>query len=317
MSYNQYIELIENITSGKSFNKSSKETTQEVVKNPRLFLKANGDIKRINVSQSLMSRIVYKGEKTDACWRKLYHTELIRDIDTLATKSQGYGNYFETKCIGKGAYETMDELPLLKNGKKSVDHQRIDEQVFLFHHLAKERGIILMDDLSNVQVRNSQRYDMEGFESIEVFVEGTADIISPLSYEDYNFDVANIDLKLSLDRFTTRGYYTWGNLEWMDHTQAYMYAFLFNMPFLYWVFDYKSSDRGERMILVNTDIEHKDHKKANEARIRFKELHEGIRTTCAAIYDQHIRGYETNPEYNRCKNCPILDCKDRVKIEEY
>jgi len=281
----------------------------------------DGEIKELRISQTLIKKILYKGDKIeDVCWRKIYHVDLIGDYAQIVTESMKNGIFFETICLGKSNNdESITDLPRKRNGEKKVDQIRIEEQAFLFKQKLIEYGMMLVpgtDEYKNVQVHGCVKHEMAGFGDIDVFIEGTADMITPIEYQLYKYDAAVGDLKLTIDRNSTYGYYSWGKPEHMDHIQAFVYSYLFNLPFFYWVFDYNSKDRGEKIIFVNTNTEHPDTLKANEARIRFKEMFQSIRTVAAEIITAYAKNWPTSPEYNRCKSCPVLNCKDRTKVEE-
>ena len=222
MNY-KYIDLVNDIIIDKPKVEIPPEKEQ---KKPRVII-VDGKITEIHVTQSLITKLYFKGEKSDRCWKQMYHLELIRDMNGITTDPMLYGTYFETGGIGSGAYGELSELPLLKNGQKSVANQRIDEQIFLFKSLYEKRGIILLDDRSNTQVHKLDPWNLMDSMISKIFLEGTADIVSPIEYENYVYDMCVIDLNLTWDRFGEQGYRTWGNLANMDHIQAYTYAFLF------------------------------------------------------------------------------------------
>lgn len=277
-------------------------------------------ITEIFIHQSLIKRLQYKGEKINQCWKKVWHTELLCDYNNPMTKSMTFGVFFETLCIGKSNSDPIYDLKRKRNGDKTIDQVRIEEQAYLFKNTLDKYGIILIPDgqgsYRNVQVSQKIKHEMEGYEDIDIYVEGVADIISPVSYGKYNYDTAVIDLKLTLNRESNYGYYCWGTPEYMDHIQAFIYSYIFKMPFLYWVFDYNSRDRGEKIIPINTNIEHKDRGKAMEARIRFKDMMQAIRSTAADILTYHTMGWPIVPKYERCKPCPIFNCEEREEIQE-
>jgi len=96
----------------------------------------------------------------------------------------------------------------------------------------------------------------------------------------------------------------------MDHTQAYMYMFLWEkihgkrLPFYYLVFDYKPTP------------EYKIIKKLFGKLEEF-ELQESIRKTVEKIYLHEGRGYFTNPSHLNCKNCPLqTQCTDFTRAKK-
>ena len=116
----------------------------EESKNPkRVVLEyEEGELVSIHVSQSLIKLFLYKGDVRDYCPSKIYHTRIIRDVEDMPTESMEKGNFFETLCLGSSAHDATNSLPLLLNGKKSADQQRIEEQALAFKSVCEKYGII-------------------------------------------------------------------------------------------------------------------------------------------------------------------------------
>jgi hypothetical protein len=285
---------------------------------PKIYFDEKNHIKTIIVSQTLLKAHSFKGEKNDLCWKRFYHEDLIHSHQKKITLPMLYGLYFEQQCIGRSRYDDKTELPRKQNGQKTIDHIRIDEQVFLFKSKINEYGILL-DPIDggyrNVQVQARRKLKLAGFEGIDIFLEGVADIVTPLEYENYNWPMAICDIKLTKDRFGGWGRNSWEYPDNRDHIQAIVYSKLFNLPFFYWVFDYKSTDRGEVIYPVNTNVEHSDFRKANEAKLRIIEMNERIRSYCADIITNN-NIWPVNPRYEICKMCSVLECKSRNTIKE-
>jgi len=214
------------------------------------------------------------------------------------------GQYFETQCIGLGAQgqKTMD-LPRLKNGNKGVDHQRIDKQINNFGNVLKEYKM----KIDQKQVEYRFPIEVEGK---NVILFGTADFIS--SIEDTKLGLqpkAIVDLKLTSSLYKQFGDYSWYFPHNMDHTQAYMYTMLHELihderlPFYYMVFDYKPAP------------EHKIIRKTVEE-MEIREVKESIRSTVAKINHHNDTTWDTNSNYNNCKDCPLEKaCKDYNPIK--
>lgn len=304
--------------------KTTQDTTEDIIRlpTPSIQVREDGSIARISVSQSLISKFYYKGEARDYCPMKLYHTKILKDVDDPPTESMEKGNFFETKCIGSSVYGKTESLPLGKKGQKSLDQQRIEEQVLNFKLVCEQYGIIInqteqLGMPKNVQKHFSVPVEIDQFaqEGIKTVINLTADILSPISYGQVDYPVAIIDLKLTIDRNSKYGDYCWGAPEYMDHIQAYVYGFILGFPFFYLVFDYNAKDRGYKIIPVNTNLQHPNPEKREEAMRRYKETVEIIRNTIQRIIDHHHHGWYTNPNRNNCKNCPLV-CADRDKNQE-
>lgn len=283
----------------------------------------DGRIVELSVHQHALKLYQYRGEKNPLCWKRMWHETIYKDVESITTDSMLKGLFFESLCIGKTAHGAVTDLPRkIRDGSKTIDQIRIEEQAFLFKSLiAKEKyGIILVPDgfggFKNVQISHKKKVEIENLEGFNVFLRGTADIISPVKFDKYDYKNAAIDLKLTKDRDSDYGDYCWGAPDRMDHMQAFVYSFLFDMPFFYWIFDYKPSDRGQKVIPVNTNVFHPERKKSNEAKLRLNEMHEAIRSYTYAVIENEANGWPTNPAYSRCKLCQVPDCPDREDIQE-
>lgn len=313
MAKNDYIRNFVSAIQRATRSKVGETISQEENKKEPKIIWKNGKITDIILSQSLLSKHSYKGERIELCWRRLYHEDIIRDVDRVVTESMLYGLYFETKCLGTSRDGKYEDLPRKQNGEKTIAQVRIDEQVFLFHQSLSKYEMIL--DPRFVQISQRRLLKMDGFEGINIWVEGTLDFMSPFIYETFNWPKAVVDLKLTKDRFGGFGKFSWAYPDQKDHIQPIMYTLIFEIPFLYWVFDFKPQDRGERPLPVNTNVDHPNRAKAQEARLRFKEVANTIRAFCADVITEDGL-WRTNPGYHRCKSCPVLGCKDRKIIEE-
>ena len=232
------------------------------------------------------------------------------------------GQYAETGWIGSGVRgEKVTDLPRKKNGTKTIDHERIDEQIMIFDEVCKKYGIIIQKENDNGRKKNVQIPDLVEIKNIggydfPIFMSMTYDIISPISYGEVDLPAAIIDLKLTKNRDSTFPPYCWGSPEHMDHIQAFVYSFYSHLPFFYLIFDYKANDRGHKILPVNTNMNHPRKQKAAEARLRMDQMMTTIKGVLADITHYQELGWHTEPSYLNCKNCPILNCVDRGKNQE-
>ena len=111
------------------------------------------DFKKLPISQSLITKFLYKGEEREnVCAKNLYHLHIIKS-HRYTTESMTKGVFFETLCIGRGAkgQQQLDlprkrllkakqlenikreklGLPLLL-GDKTADQERIEQQAKRF-----------------------------------------------------------------------------------------------------------------------------------------------------------------------------------------
>lgn len=232
------------------------------------------------------------------------------------------GSYFETVIIGSGRKgEKITDLPRKQRpvGDRTAEHKRIDEQILLAKLVCEKHGIIINKDgdFKNVQVEHCVEWEdkPKEFNDYEIFLCLTADIISPIIYNNIKYPEAVIDLKLTADRDNVFGDYKWGDPKSMDHTQAILYSTVLRLPFFYLLFDYRAKDMGYKILPVNTMITWKDKEPKNEqdqiryqeARLRQNELLETLRKAAAKIIEYRINGWYPYPTLYNCNSCPVRD----------
>lgn len=226
-------------------------------------------------------------EKEETCPFRWKTQWLDRKIPFAKNEDMDKGSYFEQAFIGAGAIEgdLVTDLPRLNNGKKSVEHQRIDAQI--------ERAKRLFDP-------NDPEYLGFTMGRIQVKLEygnrqGTIDIEA--------FDSVNtpwvIDVKLTKDLTSDRSPYGWGN-DWavMDLMQLIHYEDLYEKEtgkrprIALLVFDYSPLKR-----IVFGELKVSD-KKRSEKEIRFRAAEQAVN-----LYNQH--GWVKTPNLKECEACPL------------
>lgn len=285
---------------------------------PAIITNKAGYIKELYIHQSLIRRIMNKGTRRDYCPLQIYYTMITGELKFKPSRYMKNGLYFEAGALNNGIDKNgqVPQLERLKNGKKSTENLRIDEQIFNFREsVSKQLNLVIRKDniwrQFNAEVDDAVLKDRFKF---QIFVEMETDLISPIKYKEFDHDVAIIDVKLTGDRNGCFGEFCWGEPERMDHIQAFLYSFTLDLPFFYIVMDYPASGRGWKLVPVNTDVNHPDPRVADEARKRKREMFQTIRATAAEIESNHLHGWKTNPMPENCKGCPVLDCKDRKSI---
>ena len=278
-----------------------------------------GKITELRISKSLIRQLIYKGEQYPVCPRKVYHTLLLRDVVTLPSDSMIKGLYFESKCLGASANgNAVIDLPRhKKTGAKLIDHDRIDQAVERFKQVKEDYGLIVVQN--RVQRYHKRRWiDSQCQWDIPIYLDGTLDLISPITTSGYSFPEATIDLKLTKDRdvvetFSNGLFHStpWGNMEQADFSEAMMYRLIFGRPFVYMVFDYKATNAGFRDIPVITDINDPDPEKAGKASKRMAELYKAIRWVVDVIKRWEASGWPMTPIPKVCNSCRIEDCSFR------
>lgn len=210
------------------------------------------------------------------------------EFDSLPTASMMKGLYFENLALDLGR---DIEVPILKNGKKPVDYERIEAQAEKFKHIKDDHEIMIYSRQELIEVDYT--------EEIKLF--GTLDFVSSFRENDEIFhEKAIVDLKLTSNVYSTFGDYSWAFPANMDHTQAFMYNELYkikygeDLPFFYMVFDYSPS--------MNYKIFRKQIGSIERA-----QLTESIRMAIARIQYFDENGWIEIPRHDRCGNCPLKD----------
>ena len=160
-----------------------------------------GKITELRISKSLIRQLIYKGEPYPVCPYKVYHTLLLRDVVTPPSDPMIKGLYFESKCLGSSVNgNTVIDLPRhKKTGAKLIDHDRIDQAVERFNQVKEDYGLIV--EQNSVQRYHKRRWiDSQCQWNIPIYLDGTLDLVSPITTSSYTFEEATIDLKLTKDR---------------------------------------------------------------------------------------------------------------------
>lgn len=297
--------------------------TDPRVKKPRVFkpklVYENNRLKTIYINGSLIKKMTFKGEKRNYCPLKLYRVEIMRMYDDEPTIYQARGLYFESMGLGETAHgDAVTDLPRLRNGQKGIDQIRIDAQIENFKRLAVEHGTVIIPEGKNKNIQVKHKVVWDGgpeFSDIKVFITMAFDWVTPITVDNKDYHAAIVDLKLSGNMKTNFGEFCWSRPEDMDHISMFIYSFSTKLPVFYWVFDY-SKHLLNQIYPINTNINHPDRQKQDEARLRLKEMDETIRKCIIDIQTYDQLGWHTEPSFENCKNCPILECPDRKRNQE-
>lgn len=249
-----------------------------------------------------------KGDEVEHCPAML-HAQYITKTVSFSSLTFDKGNYFEYLAIGANATsnDAVTDLPRLKNGDKSIDQIRIEEQAMRFKSMLPTYGMQVMESQKVVTV--PWKYDDD------VVLRIVIDFLSPIKYRTGHIindhPLAIIDLKLTQNIHNNFGDFSWRFPANMDHLQAIMYSHVWEeahgskIPFYYWVFDYKKKP------------ENKIIRKKEPSSIDFAEMHESIRKTQANLMYYEANGWPTNPSVKVCQRCALKSiCKDsQVAVE--
>jgi hypothetical protein len=292
----------------------------------------------ITVSQSLIKSYLYKEDEIEnRCPRKIY-VQYVLGLRSEPTIPMMRGLLFEDLCCGTN--NNNIELPRHKrNGKKTVAHKRVEEQAHIFKQWLRDRseGNAVVNEI-NSQIKIYKRWPIDP----DIILSANIDIFPVIIQEidkdigEVKYVVSIIDLKFSQDITTTFGKFAWGNIKFMDHTQAIMYLYIVQdidydlndalnpgnnlrgltkpikdildsglHQFRYYVADSKPNYQAKayRYILKPGD---------------FTMLNESIRKTVNLIREDNENGWEPVPGPN-CNGdmslgihkCPFITCKFR------
>lgn len=306
-------------------------------------------IKFTKINQSLVKEIVSKRydpdidmfERKDFCPSKIYHTYISGEYRIPPTESQYKGLFFESKLLGATANgNKVLNIPYLKNGNIPVDYERILKQVDAAKVTFLTNQIMVYPSM-NCQIPLSY-YD----ENLDIIITAELDIFPTTIMHEGTIKNTIIDLKLTANVHSTYGDYSWGDLTYMDFIQADAYMYLVNAIFssdenieickkLNPNFDYKYifsfnnvNNIRENGILFHyvvfgyTDSDKfpiQEQKKIIERVWTKDKQYDMIKRfayATAILKEEEERGWETNPDFNRCKNCPISNrCRD-AQIQE-
>jgi len=287
----------------------------------------DGKIKTIILNQSFMKSIFWTGTSTewigswdlrpDACAYRVLKCNIEHAFKYPSSPAMSLGTYFETLCIGSGAYGKTRGLPRnTRTGEIKKNEERILEAVARFKKLADESGILI--DERNTQVEQNVPILDTGFPDIQVYLKVVADIISPFKWRNIDEGLAILDLKLTADRHSDffKAREPWNSFCWslpdkMSHLQALTYSAVFRMNFINLVFDYKAKDAGFSIIPVKTITSHPND---NEAKLRHREMTEGIKKTVEQLVEWSEWDWPTN-KGPHCKKCPVESCEMKKLIE--
>jgi hypothetical protein len=305
------------------------------------------DYKKTPLSQSLISRFLYKGEEKELfCPKRTYCIDIAK-THHYRTESMLKGSYFETLCIGSGAGgRKTDDLPrkrLVKarelenkkrvennlpeiKGEKTMDQIRIEQQAQRFKLLSAKYQISIMTENTQVKVK------IPWHKNPEILLAMEFDIFPTAIITNEGLKLTIIDIKLTADVNATFGEYCWGAPEYMDLIQAYMYHYgarqvinhvemnphmreLLTAPAVNLI---RSNQLQFYYWVFNYKKELLEDKliKVVWDSTKEQELHEAIRKTVSLIEYYEKLEWPAKPQYKLCKECTVFDCKDRQNVQE-
>lgn len=260
--------------------------------------------KQIIISQSLIKEMIVQGNEVNVCPLLLWKTMISKELRQDPTDPMRKGSFFEYIALGGGApgTEEVTTLPLVRGDKKSADQIRIEAQATVFLNAINRYEV----NIEKTQVVFEKEWDNASniwADQYEILIKGVADFQSPIKaigIDSNNqriplfYDDAIHDLKLTADVNNTFGPYAWGVPYAMDHIQAAIYNYLTDLPFFYWVFDYKPKP------------EYKIIQKKVDSTTKM-EMHESIRKVVEKIVMFEENEWDAVPYFNLCSNCIVAE----------
>lgn len=287
----------------------------------------------------------------DFCPKQVYECIILRKYQRKS-EPMLCGQYFETgalgctmtgdavtdlprklltkKQIGENKIAEYEGRPPVHVGEKRVSQIRIDQQILNWKRVCAEYGIEVNPGV-NTQVEITKRFNQRS----DVLLRGHLDLFPAYMMVGDKRTLCIIDTKLTDDINGTYlnpakgAKWAWGRPEDMDHTQAVMYYELVrnldfdlnpklrdiitpemlhdieanDFIFVYWVFDYGSDNLDYKPVVVTWTP-------AKRA-----ELMETIRKTISTIEYYNENGWVPQPDFSRCKSCPVDDCPSKLSVQ--
>jgi hypothetical protein len=283
----------------------------------------------ITINQSLIKQFILSGNVIPHCPKFIYYVSITRQIEQEDRLCWQRGNFFEHKALGYPG--RAPSLPRHKTtGKKTVVTQRIEAQAERFKQDAQFRQIEIQP-LINTQVSIVKRWERNP----NVILKGTLDIFpTPYMNDEGEIELAIIDTKYTGNLKNDFGQFGWGNPANMDHLQLVFYWYLakdidFDLNDKYVPDNYLRElikpdikellDAGVHtaryMIYDGTPEMNAKNLRVEPTPDKIQEMHESIRKTVSYIRDYNDAGWPAIPDFEVCKNCPIINCKSRTTEE--
>ena len=244
-------------------------------------------------------------------------------IVTLWTKGLSLRRY---ALVGALMVKPLMISRVRKNGDKTIDQVRIEEQKMHFEIIAKNTNMVIIPNF-NTQVTIQKHFPGE-----DIILQGTLDIFPvTVTTKKRGSLLSVVDLKLTSDIYadTRFSYNSWSEPGSLDNTQAYMYHELvrdidpelnphvidiinkagikdydlIDKHFFYYVFDYSPRLNKKSIEVLYDDI-------------RRGELFESVKATRNLIVSNtnKDRWEEVTPSKYNCASCP-LECAYRFTTE--
>jgi len=302
----------------KVLNRASKPVTELNHDKECVICYQDGIMRELHLHSSFIKEFYYKGNARDICpvnKRQILIEKIYKDERKECSDAIKYGLFFEQNTLGKSARD--EEIIVLprhaKTNKMLSPEIRIRQQIALFPMLCEQYGIKVTE--KNVQVVKIGHINCPNHPGIDVFIHCTADFISSVKINNYEKEEVVIDLKMTGDINSTFGEFGWGNMQYIDKFQGVLYSMVFQLPFAYWIFDHKK-DIDNKFEPINTNVNHPDPVKANEAKTRIFEVKQTIYDMVDDLVKWENEYWPYNPTKENCDHCQNIYCEHKNKILE-
>ena len=263
------------------------------------------------------------GEPNDYCPLSI-NEQVIKRTHEYKNIYTEKGSYFETLCIGSGLDgKKVTDLPRKKDGGKTLDQVRIEEQHLRFEQLRKKYNISIVEGV-NTQIKIYKMIN-------GILLEANMDIFPTVVETPSRYVFSIIDLKLTSDIHSNFGMFSWNRAASIDPIQAYTYmecathidlelnaslnnpieeklyncgwsAGMGTPSFWYMIFDY-----SPRMNVKFIEVDYNSHRRA--------EFLETVRKTDIELRKSVKHWSKVNPQSYNCDRC-ALSCDARVTKED-
>ena len=263
---------------------------------PDLIDLETGEVLTPTPARMVLSQSIAKSLDNDyLCPRYYYLYNLTGMYQEPASEAMMKGQRFEWLAVNSPNREgQIPELPKLKNGNKSTDELRIEEQALVFKEVLPHYNmkVVLPEGADNPSAAVNWEHGED------VLLTGIFDAVIL-----WDGVPAIMDLKLTgslVSRWGPNGKPGWGDYFNMDHIQAYLYMYLAEkifkrkMRFVYALFEYGPDPKFKFLEIKDSGIH----------RAEMMQRLDGARDKLLAMKEA---GYPRQGHYRQCAKCAEKD----------
>lgn len=221
-----------------------KETTHTPIKADIAIKKKNIVNDKIVISQSLITKMFYKGNLKQYCKHYIKRIFIDKDIITITSSAMKYGLYGEQlmigasandnneilldrnrkKCTNKDYYnidETCQGCPFYNNCLKTTFQEKIELQTEIFKQECNNMGIDIAP-LVNTQMSIYKHFPNEP----NFIINGTFDVFPVFAYINDEIKLSLFDIKFTHSINSNFSFHNWNNPDKIDFIQLHLYHYL-------------------------------------------------------------------------------------------